>query len=249
LGSKKIATGIVNGTEANGTEPWYGSVIALGSKNGDKYSVFCSGTLIDEKTIVTAAHCLEYWSDDTYVIFGLSESSRSTEGRKVVKHAYHENFQHPYSDDAKDVNDIGIAQFEGGLPAGFKPLPILSDESALQDGGEVILAGFGVTNGSTQSGAGSLRYTNVKIANAAYGKTEVQTDESKNGSCNGDSGGPGLVLMDGQYYVWGATSRGDARCTKVGVYTKVASHLAWINNKKSQWTAADVQTEQVAAGF
>jgi secreted trypsin-like serine protease len=232
-----FSSGIVNGTDANGTEAWYGSVIGIGTKSslGNGYEIFCSGSLIDEKTIVTAAHCLDYMGVGAYVIFGSNQGGKDVQGRQIVKAAFHEKFDENFPEEARDVFDIGVAQFDGGLPTGFKPLDILPDDTALATGTDVVLAGFGVTNGNSQEGAGILRYTTVKIQDGAYGKTEIETDETKNGSCNGDSGGPGLINVSGKWYIWGTTSRGDSACAKDGVYTKVTAYRDWILQKEKSW--------------
>lgn len=232
-------SGIVNGTDADGQEAWYGSVIGIATKNAttQSYDIFCSGTLIDEKTIVTAAHCLDYNGVGSYVVFGKNQSGTDVQGRMIVQAAFHEKFISNFPEDARDIYDIGVAQFSGGLPSGFHPAPILPDDTLLTTGADILLAGYGITDGTTQMGAGILRYTTVKIQNAAYGKTEVQTDERNNGSCNGDSGGPGLINVNGQYYVWGTTSRGDDACKNNGIYTKVTDYRDWIQNKLNQWTA------------
>lgn len=240
-------SGIVNGTDANGSEAWFGSVIAIGTKssNGKGFEVFCSGSLIGKNTIVTAGHCLDYQGVGAYVIFGLKQDSADVQGRKIVKAAFHEKYDGNFPESARDVFDIGVAQFEGELPNGFNPVEILTDDSILKNGAEILLAGFGVTNGYTQAGAGTLRYTSVKIQDEAYGKTEVQTDEKKNGSCNGDSGGPGLVSFNGKYYVWGTTSRGDAACVNNGIYTKVTSYKQWIDAKISEWDSGKSQGNEL----
>lgn len=242
-----LSTGIVNGTTATGNEAWAGTVIGIGTKESTGYSIYCSGTLVGENTVVTAAHCVEAMSDGDYVVFGLVESGKATQGRKIVKKAFHEKWAGIPEEDSRDVFDIGVAQFEGTAPAGYKPAGILADDSILINGAEVLLVGYGVTNGTYQNGSGILRYTKVKIRDAKFGQTELQTDETANGSCNGDSGGPGLVEVNGQFYLWGATSRGDAACTNNGIYTKVTSYRDWVTEKMHTWSSKPMSL--MAAGF
>jgi secreted trypsin-like serine protease len=238
IGTSHNATGIVNGTDDTGTETWAGTVIGLGTKTyvGNGYTIFCSGTLVGKNTIVTAGHCVEAMYGDAYVVFGLGENAANVEGRKIIKSATHEKYGSVVIDEsAKDVFDIGMAEFEGDLPAGFKPAQILPDDTVLKNGATILLVGYGVTSGAIQTGSGVLRHTSVPIRDEAYGISEIQTDEVAAGSCNGDSGGPGFIEQNGQIYLWGTTSRGDSGCVNNGIYTKVTYYRDWLNQKLNTW--------------
>lgn len=238
--------GIVNGTDADGSEPFAASVVGIAAKSQNgQYTIFCSGTIISQNVVLTAAHCLPHVSNDHYVVFGLNERSSDLQARRIVRKAAHEKYVGWFPATAKDVYDIGLVQFSGGLPSGYRPMPLLPDDSILQPGTEVLMVGYGVNNGMTQSGSGTLRYTFIRIAEY-HGQTEVKTDETQSGSCNGDSGGPGLIYLNGQYYLWGATSRGDARCRNHGIYTKATSYRAWIEQKNLEWNTF-VAEDEIAA--
>lgn len=240
------ARGIVNGIDANGSEPFAGSVVGIASKKpSGEYSVFCSGTIISEHMVLTAAHCLPHIGNDNYVVFGVSAWKANLQVRQITRKAAHENYANWFPSTAKDVFDIGVIQFSGGLPAGYHPMPILADDSILQPGTEVVMVGYGVTSGASQSGSGTMRYTTIRIAEA-HGETELKTDEAKSGTCNGDSGGPGLIFHNGRYYLWGATSRGDSYCRNHGIYTKATSYRAWIHQKSSSWLSLMAEDEASA---
>lgn len=55
-----------------------------------------------------------------------------------------------------------------------------------------------------------------------YGSLYYEHDPG--GTCNGDSGGPAFVTIDGTEYVAGVTSYGDSACAKVGVHTAVQDY-------------------------
>ena len=78
------------------------------------------------------------------------------------------------------------------------------------------------------TGDGLLRQTQAPIASLQ--ETEVRLDESKAGTCAGDSGGPAYILKDGVYYLFGITSRGSSLCEGYGVYTNALEHQTWIND-------------------
>ncbi len=243
--------GIVNGNDADGSEPFVKSIagLAVQAPTG-QLAIFCTGTIISEDLVVTAGHCIPNVQNDRikfFVVFGLNESSENLELRPIVRKTAHDNY--PSKGSNQDINDIGLVQFSGGLPEGYHPMPILEDDSVLQPGTEVLMVGYGTNNPSTQGGSGILRYTYIPIA-GSFGENEIVTDESKSGSCNGDSGGPGLIYLDGQYYLWGATSRGDAYCRRFGIYTKVTAYRDWITQKQFDWSfpPAEQPTDAVAVG-
>jgi len=238
-------SGIVNGVEATGSEPFITSVVGIASKKPDgQFAIFCSGTLISENIVVTAAHCLPHVTpNEHYVVFGLNE--QNLQARRIVRKAAHDKYINWFPATAKDVYDIGLVQFSGGLPLGYRPMPMLPDDSILQPGTEVLMVGYGVNNGMSQTGSGILRYTFIRIADH-HGLTEVKTDELQSGTCNGDSGGPGLIYWNGQYYLWGATSRGDARCRNHGIYTKATAYRSWIEQKHLEWNTF-VAEDEIAA--
>jgi hypothetical protein len=188
------------------------------------------------------------------IAFGLNQKG-ILQLRTVVRSAYHDKYSSHFPDSARDIHDIGIAQFSGGLPSGYQPATILPDERVLKNGANVLLAGYGVNDGVNQVGSGKLRYTRVPIAEANYGANEIRTDEHSSGSCNGDSGGPGFVMVGGTYYVWGTTSRGDANCRQEGIYTKVTAYRKWIETRMAMWAASPSSIEsqeesvEIASGF
>lgn len=77
------------------------------------------------------------------------------------------------------------------------------------------------------SGDGILRATETPdIMNVL--ETEFVVNETKSGTCSGDSGGPVFKIKDGHYFIAGITSRGPVTCNIDGVYTRVDSFLPWI---------------------
>lgn len=77
------------------------------------------------------------------------------------------------------------------------------------------------------SGDGILRKTTAEIE--MLSQSEVVLDESHGrGTCLGDSGGPAFFKRDGQYYLFGVTSRGGELCDDVGIYTNAVFFKSWI---------------------
>ena len=221
---------IINGRPATGKESWAPAVVGIASKEKKSYSIFCTGTILNESSVVTAAHCLEDLEGEKfYVVFGLKEKD-IRDAREVKSYVVHEAYDPKAPEEALEISDIGLIRFDGGLPEGAEPAEIVVDEKMLKAGMPSLVAGYGVTNAKAQTGSGTLRYGKLKIIDPGYGKHEAVTDESITATCNGDSGGPAMIEgpTPGQYLLWGVTSRGYKRCNKEGWYTKISSFVDWI---------------------
>lgn len=223
-----IQTGIIGGSEVRSGSALTKSIVALyDSVQGQ----LCTGTLLPNNIVLTAAHCLSENPSDMVVIFG-AKVDRSAQMRKVTGARSHENYL-LRGNDLKDNGDIAVVRFEGRAPIGYVPAEILSDAKLLKNGASVLLAGYGISDGRGKTGGGTLRSVSVKIADAAYSETEVKLDQRQGrGACHGDSGGPAYVSIAGKNYVWGVTSRGVEDifdlCNKFSVYTSIPAHRDWV---------------------
>lgn len=101
--------------------------------------------------------------------------------------------------------------------------------------GDVICSGNGQGKGGNygtcfkidRSGDGLLRMTSAPIS--FVHETEIRLSEKKSGTCNGDSGGPAFIEKNGEYFLFGVTSRGSELCNDVGVYTNALFYKEWID--------------------
>lgn len=83
------------------------------------------------------------------------------------------------------------------------------------------------------SGEGLLRTTELKVA-GAYNDTEIVFDQRYgHASCEGDSGGPAYVkTANGQYQLFGVTSRGTRGCNGFVLYSDMTTSgmQEWLKN-------------------
>lgn len=186
----------------------------------------CTGSVIAPDLIVTAAHCLEGGASSVSIVFATQITPEALKNAVKTTHfMIHPDYR--MNQTKIDQNDIGLIEFQGGLPKGYTPNHMLADPRLLTRGENVILAGYGVTDAGTHAGAGTLRETDVKIADENFGKTEVLLAQNDgHGACHGDSGGPAFLMEGGKLVLWGITSRGyPARapddCAHESVYTKI----------------------------
>lgn len=203
---------------------------------------FCGASIINDRWIVTAAHCLQRQSVGRLRgVIGtnnLREMNRSSVA--FEKLIVHENY------DSNSVrNDIGLLKTRSSIRAaanGKYVSPICLPRQGQQFTGQGVISGFGhVREGGPSSPL--LLSTNLQImpdssCRAAY-SGEYSVPEMLCGgatgrdTCQGDSGGPFAQQTSNGWTLIGITSfgRGCARPGVPGVYTRVSNYVNWINNQ------------------
>jgi secreted trypsin-like serine protease len=225
---------IVGGQEVADPDPVRAATVGIFDPSPDGHSgALCTGTLIRKDMAVTAAHCIEPGGAKPTVIFG--KDLHSPEAVHRAAEAVAVNPKWPtHQGRGMDQGDIALVKFKGGLPAGYETVPMVKSDQQIQSGEKVTLAGYGISNAQTHTGAGRLRKTQVSILKNRPGKSEMILDQSHgHGACHGDSGGPAFVRENGKIELAGVTNRGYPNqapddCRHKVVYTKVPAYEPWI---------------------
>jgi len=233
--------GIIGGNDVADSDPLSKSTVGLVLMLGEQQAI-CTGTVISENVVLTAAHCV-VGIDGAVVVYG-SDLEQAAHDKKYLKVT--NVFVHPSYDEGadKESNDIALVRFSGKLPAGYTKAALLADASALKKGLSVTLAGYGASsevNGQLD-GSAVLRKTTVPLENPQFSKTEMSFNSSKgSGACHGDSGGPAYASIKGQNVLIGVTSRTTDKnggCHKDSIYTNVAPYKAMIEKMAAKMQAA-----------
>jgi hypothetical protein len=150
----------------------------------------CTGVILDNDLILTAAHCLVNRKTDTdiEIRFGLNIKSKyiSRTAKKVTTDTAYRN-----KPDETDVNDVGIVFIDGQIPEGFSathdiaPYPFKYPENQ-----QLLIQGFGISDLADKASWGPLRFGWTQIADNGYSKNEFMTIRRTSTQCEGDSGGP-----------------------------------------------------------
>ncbi|MBS1984937.1 MAG: serine protease [Bdellovibrionales bacterium] len=240
--TRERATAILGGEDATGQEVFAKSIVGIIDTEA---GALCTGSLIAPNIVLTAAHCVSDFPDDETVVqapttniqvrFGLEvRKSPIALVRQadaiVVNPKWFEHFN-----DEQNTGDLALVHFEGTLPDGYQPITLAHSREDLFNGENAVLAGYGITDGVLHTGAGRLRFVNIPLADVNFSDTEVRLDQTAGkGACHGDSGGPGYLVQNGQYVLWGVTSRGlgegdkAVNCQDGAAYTNVTAYLDWI---------------------
>lgn len=237
---------IVNGDESS-VHSWPWQVRVRPCSNW-RCTFLCGGSIISEKWVLTAAHCIPYranggnitvgshilWSDP----FGVDPNAKNHSISSIVNHKGWNKYTRR--------NDITLIQVHKAFEfnSHVSPVCLPSEDSCINYGSACAVTGWGYTEKKKISPTLqelAVRLIPYETCRASmYYSGGVFPDqvcagfaEGGKDSCSGDSGGPLVCKSSGlynQYVLYGIVSwgYGCARQYKPGVYTRVTSFLPWI---------------------
>lgn len=240
---------IIGGQDSTGTEDFAKTIVALYNV---REGFICTGSLLSNDLVLTAAHCVVGDASDTIVIFDKNAIETVTTYLKPIADSNGSLDDLPATapirratayrtspvwevkqNDLLNTGDIALLRFKGGMVKGFERAAMLSSTASLKNGQPVLLSGYGTNDGVKDEGSGLLRFVETTIQQVDYTQTEILIEQSLGkGACHGDSGGPAYAMIDGKKYLIGVTSRGvnDAKndCSVSAAYTGVSFYSKWL---------------------
>jgi secreted trypsin-like serine protease len=224
--------GIIGGKEVAANEPPAQTSVILYDPAA---KAICTGSLLGNNIVLTAAHCLGKDPSKILVIFAINISKTTIEMARPVVGAIANTLWRTNRQKPKDTADIALIKYQGTTPPGYKAATILPNVSPLKNNAAILLAGYGISDSTKKTGSGVLRQTVTTISNNVFSSTEILLEQRQGrGACHGDSGGPAYIVANGTYYLWGITSRGNQdtkdQCNAFSVYTNLLAHLKWIQD-------------------
>ncbi|KAM7094989.1 coagulation factor IX [Ciconia maguari] len=234
----KTGNRVVGGSDSmRGEVPWQ---VYLVNSHGVG---FCGASIINEKWVVSAAHCLQPGDNVTAVAgeYNTNEDDNTEQRRKVVKVLPHPTYNATIN---KHHNDIALLELD--RPLSFNsyvtPICIGSREftNALLKHGMGTVSGWGSTLFRGRP-ATVLQILKVPFVDRPTCLKSTSTTILQNmfcagfpaggsDTCGGDSGGPYTTEIEGTWFLTGITSWGEecAKPGKYGIYTRVSKYLKWI---------------------
>ncbi len=215
---------------------------------GKKSQQICTATPISDRVLITAAHCVE---DAITVTAYFNTDITCENGFNIDQGVTAENYSiHPKynTDRIHSANpDLALVLLEERIYSGYPIYPIYNQKvvSTTDFNSDLYLYGYGVIkyendNVVQKSSAGILRHAIVDFNKLSIEENSIKIrNNGKQGICSGDSGGSGLVLVNGQYQILAINSYGSGsssdRCAEEGSLILVEPYLEWLKNVKHQW--------------
>lgn len=198
----------------------------------------CGGSIINERTVLTAAHCLSLASASLLEVHVGEMSRELIDGQVYPVEAiyYHEKWTSATQD-----YDVGLVRINGTFSYGptVQPIKLASRKFKLKDGTYATVYGWGFTDVKKRKVADYLMMAKIPIVRRGACSRQMKSLITPRMLCAGfkmggvdacqmDSGGP-LVAKTKQIGIvsWGV---GCAQPNKPGVYARVSELLPWIEN-------------------
>ncbi|XP_058800002.1 serine protease persephone-like [Phymastichus coffea] len=247
---------IIGGENAKSGE--FPFMVSLGYQNDENdrsiISYMCGGSLITDRHVLTAAHCILNTNNYRLIEIRLGSISLQDNSRDVQRISIDDIITHPRYRISRNYFDIAIITMRRPIILSNLTMPICLQTYSIPAfksylNSEMIATGWGVTNYNDDSPSLNLKKTRKlslidsqtcgeqyrasnRIPNGVDDSLLCILDENpvdRSDVCQGDSGGPLFLKSTVVSSLLGIVSFGQGCASSVpGIYTSVYYYLDWI---------------------
>ncbi|XP_052889014.1 prostasin-like [Anopheles moucheti] len=267
-GTRKVVNFlIVNGTEAkDGYWPWH---VAIFHNNARTFVYACGGTIVDQNTILTAAHCLMTSNGiiaRERLVVQVGRNRLRVASNRAQEHEAFQLIVHPQYNVNSIQHDIALIKLATDITYTDYIQPIClwnrgEDQNSIVDTWGTVI-GFGVDE--TDNPSDTLREARIPVVSAITciesNRNAFATQLTSNmfcagnrdgiSACNGDSGGGLFFNFNNVWFIRGVVSFTKPRqdvllcdTKEYTVFTDVAKYLSWIEQHIRETTGQPVVIE------
>ena len=214
---------IIGGTVLTAEESLAQHVVKIAFTLGSSPYGSCSGSVIAENAVLTAAHCVAASTGATITFESPTPGGAAITrtATQLVKHEF-------YNSNTFDA-DVGLVMFNGGLPFGYRPIALIDNRSDVPTVGQtpIVLAGYGYSS-LAASDFGTRRSTTSLYRGRVGNANSFVSSFPGRSIAPGDSGGPAVVRSDGRHVQIGVNSNRPQDSTDTSIETDLRIYTPWI---------------------
>lgn len=179
--------------------------------------VNCTGVLLTDRAVLTAAHCVEGPARGSFEVFFGTSAATGGSYRGIAEKVLEPRYQKQ-----SDEHDIALVWLTAPAPVAPATLVAAGAVDGTWVGRSARAVGFG-ESGDDAASPGEKREGTVELS--AVQPDTLTYAPSPAMTCRGDSGGPIFVEQDGRELVAALTTSGDALCERDGVAVRIDARL------------------------
>jgi hypothetical protein len=231
------AAAMVGGGGAPGESIARAVVTIIGSRG-----TFCTGSLIAQDLVLTAAHCVLPGADYKIIIPGETPPRLLD----VKRTASHPQFNVAGILAHRASADVALLQLAAPLPQAKAPAPLGMPAIPIQIGSRLTVAGIGVTRRGDGKSGGSVRAADLAVTGKP-GTLQIRlgdplTNNARDGlgACTGDSGAPAFEMQAGRAVIvgvvsWSTGPNNSDGCGGLTGVTPLTLYREWILQTARGW--------------
>jgi hypothetical protein len=203
---------------------------------------FCTGSLIAQDLVLTAAHCVLPGADYKVILPG-ETPPRLLDVRRMASHP---QFNVAGILAHRASADVAVLQLAGPLPPSKAPAPLGAPVIPIETGSRFTIAGVGVTRRGDGKSGGTIRAADL-AATGKPGTLQIRladplTNNTREGlgACTGDSGAPAFEMQAGRAVIigvvsWSTGANNTDGCGGLTGVTPLTLYREWILRTARGW--------------